>query len=129
MTEESYVKDIYVDETSEVVGNIEVFENGCKVTPLEGTAVAEEAAAAAGDTSEEAYHAYLKEFVDAVPAVSDEHLPDFFALIDASDYTTMPADMMFNPQWWGYAAMTYDEFVAAGGVYEIPAFDPNLVPD
>ncbi|MBQ6368994.1 MAG: hypothetical protein IJJ17_02845 [Parasporobacterium sp.] len=128
VTEESYVKDLYVDETSEVVGNIEVFENGCKVTPLEGEAVAEDAAAA-GDTSEEAYHAYLKEFVDAVPAVSDEHLPDFFALIDASDYTTMPADMMFNPQWWGYAAMTYDEFVAAGGVYEIPAFDPNLVPD
>ena len=24
---------------------------------------------------------------------------------------------------------TCDEFAAAGGVYEIPAFDPNLVPD
>ena len=84
---------------------------------------------AGGDTSEEAYHAYLKEYVDAVPAVTDEQFLEFAALIDASDYETMPADMMFNPQWWGYAAMTYDEFVAAGGVYEIPAFDPGLVAD
>jgi len=84
---------------------------------------------AGGDTSKAAYAAYLKEFVDAVPAVADEHLPDFYALIDAEDYTTMPADMMFNPTWWGYAAMTYDEFVAAGGVYEIPAFDPGLTAD
>jgi hypothetical protein len=85
--------------------------------------------AAGGDTSEEAYHAYLKEYVAAVPAVSDENYEEFAALIDASDYTTMPADMLFNAQWWGYAAMTYDEFVAADGVYEIPAFDPGLTAD
>jgi hypothetical protein len=85
--------------------------------------------AAGGDTSEEAYHAYLKEYVSAVPAVSDENYEEFAALIDASDYTTMPADMLFNAQWWGYAAMTYDEFVAANGVYEIPAFDPSLTAD
>jgi hypothetical protein len=85
--------------------------------------------AAGGDTSEEAYHAYLKEYVAAVPAVSDDQFVEFAALIDASDYTTMPADMLFNAQWWGYAAMTYDEFVAAGGVYEIPAFDPGLTAD
>jgi hypothetical protein len=75
-------------------------------------------AAAGGDTSEEAYHAYLKEYVAAVPAVSDDQFTEFAALIDASDYTTMPADMLFSPEWWGYAAMTYDEFVAANGVYE-----------
>jgi len=86
-------------------------------------------AASGGDTSKEAYAAYLKEYVDACPAVADEHLPDFFALIDAEDYTTMPADMMFNAEWWGHAAMTYGEFVAAGGVYEIPAFDPSLTAD
>jgi hypothetical protein len=86
-------------------------------------------AAAGGDTSEEAYHAYLKEYVAAVPAVSDDQFEEFAALIDASDYTTMPADMLFNATWWGYAAMTYDEFVAAGGVYEIPAFDPGLTAD
>jgi hypothetical protein len=85
--------------------------------------------AAGGDTSEEAYHAYLKEYVAAVPAVSEENYEEFAALIDASDYTTMPADMLFNAQWWGYAAMTYDEFVAANGVYEIPAFDPSLTAD
>ena len=87
------------------------------------------AAPAGGDTSVEAWHAYLKEYVDAVPAVDDEALQVFSALIDADDFTTPPADMMFNAQWWGFAAMTYDEFVAAGGVYEIPAFDPGLVPD
>jgi hypothetical protein len=86
-------------------------------------------AAAGGDTSEDAYHAYLKEYVAAVPAVSDDQFAEFAALIDASDYTTMPADMLFNATWWGYAAMTYDEFVAANGVYEIPAFDPGLTAD
>ncbi len=91
-----------------------------------GDASAEEAAG--GDTSEEAYHAYLKEYVSAVPA-AQEHLDDYFAGIDASDYGTMPIDMLFSPEWWGYAAMTYDEFVAAGGAYEIPAFDPNLTAD
>ena len=86
-------------------------------------------APAAGDTSEEAYHAYLKEFVRAVPAVTEDHYPDFDAAIDASTYDVFPADMMFTDQWWGYAAMTYDEFVAADGVYEIPAFDPDLKED
>ena len=146
VTEESFVKALDVDETSVVNGIIEETDNGFIVKPLEGEAAeapaeeeaaeapaedeaAEAPATAEGDISEEAYHAYLKEFVDAVPAVSDEHFEEFCALIDASDYTTMPADMMFNDQWWGYAAMTYDEFVAAGGVYEIPAFDPNLTAD
>ena len=86
-------------------------------------------AGAGGDTSVEAWHAYLKEYVDAVPAVDDEAFQVFSALIDADDFTTPPGDMLFNAQWWGYAAMTYDEFVAAGGAYEIPNFDPNLVPD
>ena len=87
------------------------------------------AAPASGDTSVEAWHAYLKEYVDAVPAVDDEGFQVLSALIDADDFTTPPADMLFNAQWWGFAAMTYDEFVAAGGVYEIPAFDPGLVAD
>ena len=99
------------------------------ITVNQGAASDDAAPAAGGDTSEDAYHAYLKEFVGAVPAVDDNAFQEFSALIDASDYTTMPADMMFNPQWWGYAAMTYDEFVAAGGAYEIPAFDPGLTPD
>ncbi|MCD7769993.1 MAG: hypothetical protein LUH36_07770, partial [Oscillospiraceae bacterium] len=146
-----YITRLYVDETSTVNGTVTIdgeaveleagvtYTGAIVVTPAEAEASAEasgeataEAAvetAAAGDTSEEAYHAYLKEFVDACPAVTDEQYLEFEALIDASDYTTMPADMMFDATWWGYAAMTYDEFVAAGGVYEIPAFDPSLTAD
>ena len=93
-----------------------------------GEGSSEEPAVRGSDVSEEAYHAYLKEYVSAVPA-AQEHLDEYFAGIDASDYGTMPIDMLFSPEWWGYAAMTYEEFVAANGVYEIPAFDPNLVPD
>ena len=37
--------------------------------------------------------------------------------------------MCFMDTFWGYKAMTFGEFVAAGGAYEIPAFDPNLTPD
>jgi len=99
----------------------------CMVLSLGATAFA--SGEASGDTSEDAYHAYLKEYVRAVPTVDDAAFAEFSARIDASDYTTMPADTMFNPQWWGYSAMTYDEFVAAGVVYEIPDFDPNLTPD
>ena len=84
---------------------------------------------AGGDTSAEAWHAYLKEYVDAVPAVSAEQAQEFYALIDADDFTTMPADMLFSAEWWGYSAMTYEEFAAAGGAYTIPAFDPNLTAD
>jgi hypothetical protein len=104
------------------------YEGDIRLTAV-ADASGETAAPAGGDTSEEAYHAYLKEYVAAVPAVSDDQYVEFAALIDASDYTTMPADMLFSPEWWGYAAMTYDEFVAANGVYEIPAFDLSLTAD
>ncbi|MCD8117612.1 MAG: hypothetical protein LUE21_10990 [Oscillospiraceae bacterium] len=141
-----YITRLYVDETSAINGTVTIdgeaveleagvtYTGAIVVTPAEGEADASgeataETAAAAGDTSEEAYHAYLKEYVAACPAVSDEQYLEFEALIDASDYTTMPADMMFDATWWGYAAMTYDEFVAAGGVYEIPEFDPSLTAD
>ncbi len=90
---------------------------------------AEPAAAAAGDVSEDAYKAYLKEYVDAVPAVTDEQFLEFAAAIDAGNYNDFPVDMCFTDTYWGYTAMTFDEFVAAGGVYEIPAFDPGLVAD
>ena len=94
----------------------------------EGDAPAADAAEA-GDTSEEAYHAYLKAYVDAVPAILEEQHEEFCAAIDASDYEAFPADMLFTDQWFGFAAMSYDEFVAADGVYEIPEFDANLKAD
>ena len=67
--------------------------------------------------------------MDAVPAIAEDQKPEFYALIDASDYESFPTDMIFTDQWFGFAAMSYDEFVAADGAYEIPAFDPNLQAD
>ena len=86
--------------------------------------------AAAGGTDEAAYKAYLKEFADAIPAIQD-NIDEFYAAIDAGTYDAFPADMLFNAEllFFGYVAMSYDEFVAAGGAYEIPAFDPNMVAD
>ena len=85
-------------------------------------------AAAGGDVSEAAYKAYLKAWLAANPAVQ-EHIDEFYANIDAGAYYDYPMDMCFTDQWFGFAAMTYAEFQAAGGVYVIPAFDPNLAPD
>ena len=85
--------------------------------------------AGAGYTADEAgYKAYLKDWVSANPAVQ-ANLDEFIALIDAGNYTDFPMDMCFTDQWFGFAALTLDEFIDAGGVAEIPAFDPNLQPD
>ena len=94
-----------------------------------GEAPAEAAPAeAAGDTSEEAYHEYLKACVAANPAVA-ANVDEFNALIDVSDYTTFPMDMLFVDTYFGYAAATYDEFVAAGGNVEVPPYDASLTAD
>ncbi len=108
-----------------------MLESGNAMTFEEFAAQYEPAAdaAAGGDTSEEAYKAYLKEYVDAVPAVSDEQYEEFAAAIDAGNYNEFPVDMCFQDTYWGHVALTYDEFVAAGGAYEIPAFDPSLTAD
>ena len=78
------------------------------------------AAPAAADTSEAAYQEYLVAFVmsceDILTSGAEQ---EFIALIEAGDYVSFPVEMLFNAQWFGEAAMTYDEFVAAGGVYEI----------
>lgn len=90
---------------------------------------AEEPAAEGGDTSEDAYKAYLKSYVDACPAVSDEQYEEFAAMIDAGEYNAFPVDMCFTDTYWGFVAATYDEFVAAGGNVELPAFDAGLTAD
>ncbi len=89
----------------------------------------EPAAAEGGDTSEKAYQEYLKAYVDACPAVTDDVFPEFAALIDAGDYVSFPVEMCFTDAYWGFVAATYDEFVAAGGNVEIPAFDAGLTQD
>ncbi len=118
----------YVTFPAEMLWN-GMLNNGSPMTFEEFAAQYVPAAPAGGDTSEAAYQAYLKEYIDAVPAVTDDQLPEYFALIEAGDYISFPVEMAFNATWWGFAAMTLDEFVAAGGVYEIPAFDPGLTAD
>ena len=82
-----------------------------------------------GYSADEAgYKAYLKDWVAANPAVQ-ANIDEFNAGIDAGAYNEFPMEMCFTDQWFGFAALTLDEFLAAGGVAEIPAFDPNLAPD
>ena len=93
------------------------------------TASAESAAAAGGYSADEAgWKQYLKDYVSAVPA-AQEHLDEFYAAIDAGAFDVMPGDMLFTDAYWGYAAVTLDAFIAAGGAVEIPAFSPDLVAD
>ncbi|MGM9615746.1 MAG: hypothetical protein ACI3W7_09520 [Oscillospiraceae bacterium] len=87
------------------------------------------APAAGGYTADEAgYKAYLKDWVAANPAVQ-ANIDEFNAAIDAGAYADFPLEMCFTDQWFGFAALSLDEFIAAGGVAEIPAFDPNLTAD
>ena len=88
-------------------------------------------AATGGYTADEAgYKAYLKDWVAANPAVQ-ANVAEFNAGIDAGDYVSFPLDMLFNKEmnFFGFTALSLDEFLAVGGVAEIPAFDPNLAPD
>ena len=84
----------------------------------EPAASEEPAAAADGDASEDGYKAYLKAFVDAVPA-NDGVEEEFYAVIDAGSYYDFPMEIGFSG-YWGEIPMTYEEFAAAGGVYTIP---------
>ena len=118
----------YVTFPAEMLWN-GMLNNGSPMTFEEFAAQYVPAAPAGGDTSEAAYQAYLKEYIDAVPAVTDDQLPEYFALIEAGDYISFPVEMAFNATWWGFAAMPLAEFVAAGGVYELHAFDPGLTAD
>lgn len=75
----------------------------------------------AGAVSDADYKAYLKAWLDAEKAVNstmtDDMKAEFLALIDAGNFTDFPADMLFNGMLTTGAAMTYDQFVAANGVY------------
>ena len=75
----------------------------------------------AGAVSEADYQAYLKAWLEEEAKVNttmtDENKAEFIALIDAGNYTDFPVEMMFSGMLTTGAAMTYDEFVAANGVY------------
>jgi len=106
-----------------------MLEQGVPMTFEEFAAQYVPAAGAGGYTADEAgYKAYLKDWVAACPAVQ-ANIDEFNAGIDAGAYFEFPMEMCFTDQWFGFAALTYDQFIAAGGVAEIPAFDPNLAPD
>ena len=90
--------------------------------PPESAAVANEAhGGKAGATSAADYQAYLLAWLDYENSVNatmtDDMKAEFVALITAGDFTTFPADMLFNGMLITGSAMTYDEFVAANGVY------------
>ena len=119
VTETSYLTALSLDETSYIYGT---------VTEGDGYIVVEPLTAAVGD-EETAYRAYLKEYVSACPAVTHSQYEEFAALIDMGDYESFPVEMCFTDQYWGYAAMTLDEFIAAGCEYEIPDFADDLVAD
>lgn len=75
----------------------------------------------AGDVSAKAYKAYLAAWLDAEQAVddtmTDDRKAEIIAQIDAGDYTAYPADMLFGGALVTGSPMTYDEFVAADGLY------------
>ena len=74
-----------------------------------------------GAVSEADYQAYLHAWLDAefeANSTMDESAKaEFEACIDAMDFETFPGDMFFNGMLTTGAAMTFDEFVAANGVY------------
>lgn len=76
-----------------------------------GTASADEAG------YKEYLHAWLDAEAEANSTMDDSMKAEFEACIDSLDFTTFPGDMFFNGMLTTGSAMTYDEFVAAGGVY------------
>ncbi|MCC8357391.1 MAG: hypothetical protein LJU34_06060 [Oscillospiraceae bacterium] len=128
VTETSYVSELTVDETSTVNGTITEADGYYIVEPAEAAASDEASGeastetAAAGDTSEEAYQEYLHTWLQAEDEVNETMTEDiveneFMPLIYAGDYTTFPAEMLWGDMLETGNPMTYDEFVAAGGVY------------
>ena len=73
-----------------------------------------------GDTSEAAYKSYLKAYMDCVPEM-DGHEEELYGLIDDGVIDVAPVAMAFE-DWFQENAMTYDEFVAANGTYELALF-------
>lgn len=73
----------------------------------------------AGDTSMDAYKSYLKAYMDCVPEM-DGHEEELYGLIDAEIWDA-PVAMAFE-DWFEENAMSYDEFVAAGGAYALHLF-------
>ncbi len=91
-----------------------------------GEASGETEGAAEDATSEEAYQQYLIEFVASCEDIQTAgSASEFEALILEGNYVDFPVEMLFDSMWFGEAAMTYDEFVAAGGNVEVADHPSN----
>ena len=79
------------------------------------------AAPAAADTSEDAYLAYMRQFLEAEQLVNenllDEHIEEILECVRTGNTGAFPGDTPFNGNLVSGVAMTYDQFVAAGGIY------------
>lgn len=105
-------------------GDIDVFSLATEDQIAGDLATVEEVYAAAtaasgepsGEPTEADYQAYLIEFVNSCEDIQTSGAaPEFIALIEAGNYVDFPVEMLFNAQWFGEAALTLDEFLAAGG--------------
>ncbi|MGM9615279.1 MAG: hypothetical protein ACI3W7_07125 [Oscillospiraceae bacterium] len=75
-----------------------------------------------GAVSDADYQAYLKAWLASEAEVNTTMTPEqindeFIPMIEAGNYTDFPVEMMFTGMLNTGAAMTFDEFVAANGVY------------
>lgn len=84
---------------------------GASANGAHGTASADEAG------YKEYLHAWLDYEKSVNSTMTDDMKAEFIALIDAGNFTDFPADMLFNGMLESGSAMTFDQFVAAGGVY------------
>ena len=73
-----------------------------------------------GDVSMDAYKSYMKAYMDCVPEMADK-VEELYGLIDAESWEA-PVGMAFE-DWFEENAMTFDEFVAADGVYALHDFE------
>ncbi|MCD8088255.1 MAG: hypothetical protein LUE22_06685 [Oscillospiraceae bacterium] len=132
VTETSYLTELTIDETSTIVGTMTVdgveteiaagtYAGEIVITPAEAAVDAETGAteeADAGETSvEEAYVEYIHEWLLAEMEVNsslteDQVENEFMPLIEAGDYTTFPAEMLYGGMLESGTAMTFEEFAA-----------------
>ena len=73
-----------------------------------------------GDVSLDAYKTYLKAYMDCVPEM-DGHEDELYGLIDDGVFSDPPVVMAFE-NWFQENAMSFDDFVAADGVYNLFRF-------
>ena len=90
--------------------------------PTSGAVANEAHGGTAGATSEADYQAYLKAFLAYEQTVNttmtaDQVNNEFIPMIEAGNYSEFPVVMMFEGMLTTGSAMTYDQFVAANGVY------------